>query len=581
MNRGASRVSGLRSDIDVAGPTLTPTRRSQLTRGREQERTKLALAPSRRTQWRFGIFGATLAFAGALAAWTVLTPGFRAPDEPQHTSTVLRLVFEGSYPRPGTATMEPAVLEAEKALGLPDPYQLNRLDDTGPGDIAARQSLETLHNASPAGEPDWMTQHPPLAYALIAGPSRLLGIGDMAPAAGLLAMRWLAMLTLLPVPWLLGWTVIRLGFSTPTAIAAAYVPVAVPQFAVIGASVTNGSLLVFSATVVLFLTVQVARGDLRTRTSLMLGLALASALLTKGFALALYPSVVLGYWVARKRSRAAWRASLAALAMSMLGAWWWVLNLIRYGTLQPSGLPLETLRYSNPPEEGTWRFLATFLDGVAATQVFNLNDFETTASPMVRRGLVALVVVLIATALVLALPSVRRALLIAVLPAVGVLLIAIYGSYGTWTQTSIVHGARGRYLQIALLAAAIVAAVLLDRLPRIVTQIFPWLAVFIAAVALNVGITHWWAGNDLGAMLRSLSAWWPMGGAIVVGGCCLLLAGVVLSARSIAVRSGDGASHPVRDSDQPAAGQGRGRSSQRLFLEFSRMGRLREQGLGA
>ena len=124
-----------------------------------------------------------------LVLWAVLAPGFRAPDEPQHYNSVMRLATGGEWPSPGAARVSDATLIATREAGL-------TRDDTGiavltssilprgtlqgwgynfvdivpiePGDRSVLDHTATLLSAV---EPtyDQMTQHPPLYYALAAG----------------------------------------------------------------------------------------------------------------------------------------------------------------------------------------------------------------------------------------------------------------------------------------------------------------------------------------------------------------------------------------------------------------------------
>jgi hypothetical protein len=92
------------------------------------------------------------------------------------------------------------------------------------------------------------------------------------------------------------------------------------------------------------LLVRVTFGDLSRRVALLVGLAWAGALLSKGFALAMPPAIVVAYLVGargslRQRLALAWRPVLIAGAVgTVLGGWWWVRNLALYGTVQPDGL---------------------------------------------------------------------------------------------------------------------------------------------------------------------------------------------------------------------------------------------------
>lgn len=74
-------------------------------------------------------------------------------------------------------------------------------------------------------------------------------------------------------------------------------------------------------------------------------------LLTKGTLLQFVPgtavAVVLGARRAAAGARLGWLPILGRLAAVegiafVIGGWWWALNLVRYGTVQPQGLPGAT-----------------------------------------------------------------------------------------------------------------------------------------------------------------------------------------------------------------------------------------------
>lgn len=479
----------------------------------------------RPTWYAAGVAAATLALLGVLLAWSVLTPGFRAPDEPQHVSTTLRLALHGSYPAPGTATMEPFVAASEPVFGMVRPYDLEPLAPEGPPRDMATRTVGELNDFSVTPEVDWMTQHPPLPYATIAAGVRMLGVDGLQATTALMAMRWLSLLALLPVPALLAHGVRRLGLGDRTAVAAAFSPLLVPQVALIGAVVTNGTLLVLLSTLVLVLSNGVLLGDLRRRTAVLLGLALAAALLTKGFALLLYPSVGLAYAGAWVRDRRAWRPALTSLGVSLLGLWWWIRNYLVHGSVQPSGVPPEARgeQLGDVPTGGPVRYALTFLDGFSSNLLFNLNDFETTWPSLIRRGTALAFILLLCAALVIARREQRWALLLAAGPGAAVFLVTLVNGYGGWAIGDGVHGARGRYVQMAILALAIALGVLLSRLPD-VTVVVPALAAVVSVVALGVAAEHWWQGQNPWGRLLTVGVWWPGGTVVVVAGVIALAA---------------------------------------------------------
>jgi 4-amino-4-deoxy-L-arabinose transferase-like glycosyltransferase len=275
---------------------------------------------------------------------TVLYPAFQNPDEAAHVDYVLahrhRQWFDGTGQRP----YQSGVLAAQALV--PGTQFRTHIGGRVPLARAKRESFDQLGTA-PANRPvpNQMTQHPPLYYGLAAGFSYLLP--DFSHRRFDVQVAWLRLLSvllLLPVPILVFGAARRLTGSTTVALVAAVLPLSVPSYLRAGASVNNDSLLLLSTSVVLALLVRVSLGELGRRVAVLLGLAWAAALLTKGFALALPPAIVLAYWVGASgavgaRLRQFWRPLvLAGVVGGVLGGWWWLRNLIVYGAIQPDGL---------------------------------------------------------------------------------------------------------------------------------------------------------------------------------------------------------------------------------------------------
>jgi hypothetical protein len=83
------------------------------------------------TGYRAALAAITLLVVAVAGCWAVLTPAFRAPDEPQHVNSVLRLAFGGGWPAPGEALMSPAmdVARHQAALESDIPWRHWNRDD--------------------------------------------------------------------------------------------------------------------------------------------------------------------------------------------------------------------------------------------------------------------------------------------------------------------------------------------------------------------------------------------------------------------------------------------------------------------
>jgi 4-amino-4-deoxy-L-arabinose transferase-like glycosyltransferase len=273
---------------------------------------------------------------------TVLYPAFQNPDEYAHVDYVIAHRDGQWFDGPGQRQFQSGVVKADSLV----PNIQWRLHVAQPPLArSARASFDALGTAPQNAErTNQMVQHPPLYYGLAVGYSFLIPHFSQQPFDWqVFWLRFLSMLLLLPVPLLIFGTARRIGGSQNLALLAALIPLSIPTYLRTGASVTNDSLLVLVCTVLLALLVRVAWGDLSRRTAIWVGLVWSAALLTKGFALALPPAIVLAYLLGARgglaeRVRTAWRPAAGSGGIgAALGGWWWVRNLSVYGAVQPQG----------------------------------------------------------------------------------------------------------------------------------------------------------------------------------------------------------------------------------------------------
>jgi 4-amino-4-deoxy-L-arabinose transferase-like glycosyltransferase len=317
-------------------------------------------------------WSATAVFLTLLVVWSMITPGFRNPDEPQHVNSVLRVAEGGGWPPPFTAHLTEHVLRAKTLTGFsatdgqrgnwgggtllpgvrpqykPSQWKFFAFFSTQrvtpPAKRLPFDELRVTRPLDVNGYGDQMTQHPPLYYAVSAGVVLGLGALDWPFDRTLELMRLVsvAMVALLP---LMAFSVTRrLTGSRQLADLAAVLPIAVPQLTSIGGSVSNDALVILLGGLSAVLLARVLSGDRTWRTLLLLAVTLGLALLTKGTLLALVPVAGLAVVVGLRRSAAGppmgWLPTLGRLAAVwgiafVVGGWWWALNLIRYGMLQP------------------------------------------------------------------------------------------------------------------------------------------------------------------------------------------------------------------------------------------------------
>ena len=488
--------------------------------------------------------------------WAVLTPAFRAPDEPQHVNSVLRLAYGGGWPPAGEALVGPAVDEARDQAALDTDVPGRHLDRedvpafvTVPPLRDADRSLVTGENALADPVPpgtdtrgldpaavDQMTQHPPLYYAVAAGVLHVTGTAEARWDVQLLVLRLFDVVLLLPVPLLTAAAVRRLTGSRAAALVAASFALFVPQVGHILGSVTNDALVALSGAVAAYLCARVLTGDLRRRTAAGLGVV-GIGLLTKVMAAFALPMVAAAYLFAsgRRAGRAVGLLVAGSVAFAV-GGWWWLRNLLVLGTVQPVGIPD---RFVEAEPHGLWYFLRVVVRGLTRSFFGNFGWLEIRLPDAVFWSAAVVVGALCGLAVVRG-PARRATAVLLLLPAAlwcGVLVNAWpdYSAHG-W-----ISAIQGRYLFAGLLALAAgtalgLHALLGTRLRRAV----PWVSGAAAAAAAS-GLAHgFWGfyqgpGESVADAAARWAGWSPLTGfqLVLVGSVTVAVgaAAVVASAR--------------------------------------------------
>jgi 4-amino-4-deoxy-L-arabinose transferase-like glycosyltransferase len=487
--------------------------------------------------------------------WAVLAPPFRAPDEPQHVNSVLRLAYGGGWPAAGEALVGPAVDAARGRAALRTDLPGRHFDreDVPPflavppvpdRDRFVVDAGNALADPVPAGTStrhlpkdavDQMTQHPPLYYALAALALRGTGMAEARWDHQLLALRLFDVALLLPVPLLAAAAARQLSGSRPAALVAASFTLFVPQAGHIMGSVTNDALVTLSGAVVTYLCVVVLGGDLRVRTAVWLGVAVGVGLLTKVMVVFALPMVAAAYLVARgaraRRLRGALLTGAVALAV---GGWWWVRNLLVLGTVQPVGIPD---RFAEGEPTGAWYFLRTGVTQLTRSFFGNFGWFEL----RIPDGVFWTAAVTIGALAVIAavrLPAARRGLGVVLLLPAALWLAVLVNAWPGYQETGLVIAVQGRYLFAGLAALSVTtalgAAVLLG--PRI-GQAVPWLvgaACAAAASGLAFGFWGFYQGptSTVADATARWAGWSPLTGpqlALLVSALVLVAVAAVLA----------------------------------------------------
>ncbi|MFD6444188.1 DUF2142 domain-containing protein [Promicromonospora sp. NPDC060204] len=515
--------------------------------------------------------------------WAVLTPAFRAPDEPQHVNSVLRLAYGGGWPPAGEALVGPAVDAArdQSALATDVPGRhLDRVDvpafvgvpptpDAERGTVTGGNALadplppgtDTRHLDTEAV--DQMTQHPPLYYAVAAGVLRATGLAEARWDLQLLALRLFDVVLLAPLPLLAAAAVRRLSRSRAAALVAASFTLFVPQAGHILGSVTNDALVTLTGAATAYLCVRVLTGDLRTRTAAALGAAVGLGLLTKVMAAFALPVVVAAYLMASgPRGRRAAGVLLAGGAAFVVGGWWWLRNLLVLGTVQPVGIPD---RFPEAESRGLWYFLRTVVTSLTRSFFGNFGWLEVRLPDAVFWTAAVVVAALCALA-VLRGPA-RRATAVLLLQPAALWCGVLVNAWPDYAAHGWISAVQGRYLFAGLLAlSAGVALGLLALLGPRLRRAMPWV-VAAAGLAAVSGLAYgFWGfyqgpGQSPADAAARWAGWSPLTGAQLVALCLVVvaagIAAVVATARfARSASAAEAATAPAASTPATAAGSG-------------------------
>lgn len=460
------------------------------------------------TAYRRCLISITALFGSVLLLWAVVTPGFRAPDEPQHLNSVMRLATRGGWPAPGDALVADGVVVAAREAGFVRPDQglgifgaslLPRgtlegwgLEFTGiqPVPRADRSVVDYTSDLLPNLDSsiDQMTQHPPLAYALGALTVRATASLDWRWDEQLLLLRVLScLITVWSVP-LVAATARVLGGSRTLAIAAAILVIGIGQLAHIGASVSNDALAIVLGLAATWTAASALRRPHGWRLPLLAGTILGLGLLTKGTLLAAIPMVGLAFLVRTPANPGAGRRWLSsALVMGtalVVGGWWWLRNLLLFHAIQPSGMPATNVTWGDTSptlveflDEALVRLSGSFWGKFGWLEVPLPAWLTTTAS--------LLTIALVVAALVQR-SRLRGGLLVLLVFPTGVLGVVLLGAWQAFSETGLFPGLQGRYafptLAATLTAAAAGLVLLVRRWLRPLLALVPT-ALLVAATA--------------------------------------------------------------------------------------------------
>lgn len=398
------------------------------------------------------------------SVWALTMPAFRGPDEPHHVNSIMRVASGEGWPVPGEAMIDPAVSEAGAQAGLihdsstpfTTHYRTRLLHSSGYGPPFAdtpvtphrlRSDIFPVSKAHPYSvEVDQMTQHPPLYYIGGALVVKAFDLEEVPWDRLLQALRLYGIALTIPLVPATIYTARRLGANRHWSLAAGLLPIAIPQLFGITAVVTNDSFAIGSGALVVAALAKAGTERISAKTVLLVGVSLGLALWSKGLLLAFGLPLILVFLLARGEP---WGrrigAALASGAMALAIGWWWIVNLIRYGVLQPAG-------YSRPvpdewdPSQAEFTHYATIAFRTFTRSFFSSYGWLEADFPS---WLTWILMILFVGAVIWSIVQAgraRRTYLILLSPFAGLIVLLYAQGWLNYLSTSVVAGVQGRYL---------------------------------------------------------------------------------------------------------------------------------------
>ena len=257
-------------------------------------------------------------------SWSLITPPFQVPDEPEHVAYVKQLAETGHLPSgQGNFSLEEQIALQELRLQTVAEQPENQPISTSAQQHQLERQLSASERQSQPGSPyaGVAASQPPLYYALESIPYTIGKAGTLldrielmrllsALMAGLTAMfTWLFVREALPgAPW--AWTVGGLGVAL------------VPLLGFMSGSVNPDAMLYAVTAALFFCLARAFRHGLERRSAIVLGAVIAIGFATKLNFAGIAPGALLGLIVlsvraARRLGRAAYVSLAIALAIAL------------------------------------------------------------------------------------------------------------------------------------------------------------------------------------------------------------------------------------------------------------------------
>lgn len=558
MTGALSDSAGDAASTTAEIPTSTAPATSEVSAPSPERQTgPAAIDPHRR---RLGVIGASVLFLGVCLGFLLNTPAGLGPDEVYQLDRVVAAEHGDLIPAPGT------LFTSKGVRGIEREFTVSLMRRGGPSwaqytasTRTERPSLNELGGNLRSPNRDisnYMTQHPPLYFAVMGGLVALTPHADDLPGDGLyLLVRTYNLLLLLPLPFLFWLAARQLVGDTPVATAAAYLPLVIPGLARGAATVNNDNLGILIGAVVIWLSLRVMRGDDRLRTAIALAVLAVLGSLTKATVLTTLVIIAVAYITLAVRRRKLPGAGVIGVlvAGAAVAAVWWIRNFIVYGAMspiqqawgseygrvtgepRPPGMPMDMDRLTSA--------MLLFPSRIIAS----LGLHEPPQLPPVLVWLVfALILGSIPAAIVLLRGRRWEIFVLAAMPLTQMLMVLanVYLHYRNYLGLG---GIQGRYVYPALFGLifpfAVVVGAVLRRAVRWTPLVIAGIGLLLSGWALYLSVEYTWlvrgtalvpsnwltAFRTLGSFFP-LSPPWSIGLALAVAACVVVGLGLTVRA---------------------------------------------------
>lgn len=406
------------------------------------------------------------------SVWALAMPAFRGPDEPHHVNSIMRIASGNGWPEPGDAMIDTKMIEAGREAGIITPgandftsKNRTRLFHGSPINQYFADTLVEPHErrssiypievaAEGALEVDQMTQHPPLYYAGGALVVKALDLEDAPWDRLLQVLRLYGIILTIPVVPSFIYTARRLGASRRWALLAGLIPLSIPQLFGTSGVVTNDTFAIGAGALVMAAIAKAGTERISPKTVALVGGSLGLALWSKGLLLALGLPLVLIFMLAKNET---WKTKITATLVAGVSAlaigWWWILNIVRYGVIQPAGYHRDPPLDWDPAMAEFSHFFTIAFRTFTNSFFSSFGWLEGTFPRIVTYVLFTVLVIAVLWSLIRA-GRTRTTYLILLSPFIGLVILLYLQGWSNYLSTSVVAGVQGRYLYPCIVAFA-------------------------------------------------------------------------------------------------------------------------------